>query len=677
MSDEFSKTESMLSIAEDIEELSSHFPQQDRLDVKTALSCIELYKSTFGDEGFTFLDNKVNSLMTKYGYEQPDAIGLQEIKNLTEKLVTLKTHQFNNYQDQKNYNSLIESEKKEISMSEKNEDVWIKAERISWYSESLCHNFNDNKIRFELSKHSISKSDPILVTVIDGFRGVATGDDVLTFSFNGDILAAKKMIENSIKYFKHDQVTNIYHFKDYFNTYPETIKQTSSLAQLQEVYEDFVKNPTAELPEQKEISMSKENNNQIFPDNMTISDDGKRVFVDIVNQIDGRFGWLPIETVKEHFGRNSTTDNAIQKIDEHFEKNATIDPNGTLRVTGLNELNRELNKGKPFIVDIIEFYDTHDRLPTKEEIAKLPKQGEKIDRRSVENINSKENFMSNGQTFRPSIDAGEKNAKEEAFTNALSQRKNIMNALQGGTLSCLPGADGYADTTPAVNLVSGNNYHGANMLYLKDHHKQNGFPTAEYISVDQIEKAAKDNPGLVVKPEEKSVFIHWQEKNEEKYENKSVRLFNVAQTSDPERLKTYFSEKKQEEYQQWLEKKQLDQPGYQPPEPKQKEPGPDIECTSTEPDKYLGQYLAAVSIGSKLKVTPEQAAEFSQKIETLIYEKMENGYSDPFKLSKISNNASQYCKDVVKEVKMAIQKEEYHQKQEQKQEQTQSRGRGM
>jgi hypothetical protein len=297
---------------------------------------------------------------------------------------------------------------------------------------------------------------------------------------------------------------------------------------------------------------------------------------------------------------------------------------------------------------------------------------------AVKNINSKEKIMPEKQAFRPSIDAGEKNAKEEAFINALSQRKNIISALQNGTLSCLPGADGYADTVPAVNLVSGTNYHGANLLYLKDHQKQNDFPTAEYITENQIKNAIRENPGLSVKPEEKPVFIHWSEENEEtkKYEHKSVKLFNVAQTSDPEGFKTYFAEKKQEEYQQWLEKKQIEKPGYQPPEPKPKKPGPDIECTSTEPEKYLGQYLAAVSMGGRFKASPEQAAEFSQKLENTMYEKMDNGYPNPFMLSKISNNASQYCKDVTQEVRMAMQKDEYHQQQEQKQEQTQSLGRG-
>jgi hypothetical protein len=42
--------------------------------------------------------------MTKYGFKKPDETGLQEIKNMTAKLETLKTHQFHNYRDKKNYN---------------------------------------------------------------------------------------------------------------------------------------------------------------------------------------------------------------------------------------------------------------------------------------------------------------------------------------------------------------------------------------------------------------------------------------------------------------------------------------------------------------------------------------------------------------------------------------------
>ena len=290
---------------------------------------------------------------------------------------------------------------------------------------------------------------------------------------------------------------------------------------------------------------------------------------------------------------------------------------------------------------------------------------------AVENIINKENSMSQEQeerTFRPSIDAAEKVAKEQAFKNALSQRKAVLNAIKDGTLACLPGANGFADTEPAVNLVSNDFYHGANMLYLKDHQKQNNFPTAEYVTEYQVEKA-----GLSINKEEKGRFIHWEQKDDQtgEWEKKSVLLFNVAQVSDPQAMKAFVEQQKQERFEKYVEKQRLDRgdPNYTP-EQKQKTPGPIVECTSTDPEKYLGQYLAAVSMGGKFKVSPEQSAEFSKNMENSLLEQMGNGYPDPFKLSRISNAANQYCKDVKMEIKMETQKADYKLDQQQ----TQSRG---
>jgi hypothetical protein len=512
-----SETESMLSIAENIEELSSHLHQEDRLDVKTALSCVKLYKSTFGDEGFSFLDNKVNSLMTKYGFKKPDETGIQEIKNFTAKLETLKTYQFHNYRDKKNYNSFIESEKKEISMS----------------------------------------------------------------------------------------------------------------------------------------------------------------------------------------------DNAIQKINEHFEKNSTIDSNGTLRVTGLNELNRKLNEGKPFILDIIEFYDTHDRLPTKEEISKLPKQGEETDRRSVKNINSKENLMSEVFEDREEETIAEEkelSPKQQAFIKAAREaaydRKTVANAIRAGTLACLPGTDGYADTAPALNIMNIDNkyYHGAKLLLIKEHQKQNGFPTGEYLTAFQIDKAKEEKPDLFIRKGQHGITIHVNEKNDQTgdWDEKDIKLFNVAQLNKPAVIKEWAEQKRQEKEQEILEYNQTQYgTGYKPPEPKSREPGPEIVCSSTEPEKYLGQYLAAVSMGGKFKVTPEQAGEFSDKMIASLYKKLEPLFNketgevkqpplnkegeiitDSFSFIKISAAANQECKTFMRDLRIEAQKQNQPE-QKQEQEQTQSLGRGM
>jgi len=74
--------------------------------------------------------------------------------------------------------------------------------------------------------------------------------------------------------------------------------------------------------------------------------------------------------------KEKTMPDSIEAINGYIDKNSTVNPDGSLRVKGFNELNKELNKGKPFIGDILEFALTHDRLPTDAEIAEMPKQGE-------------------------------------------------------------------------------------------------------------------------------------------------------------------------------------------------------------------------------------------------------------------------------------------------------------
>ena len=77
-------------------------------------------------------------------------------------------------------------------------------------------------------------------------------------------------------------------------------------------------------------------------------------------------------------------------------------------------------------------------------------------------------------------------------------------------------------------------------------------------------------------------------------------------------------------------------------------------------------------MGGKFKVDQEQSKEFSQKMEAALYENMENGHTNPFKLSKISNEASQHCKKVITELKAGP---KLNQEQEHEQHQEQNRGR--
>ena len=82
----------------------------------------------------------------------------------------------------------------------------------------------------------------------------------------------------------------------------------------------------------------------------------------------------------------------------------------------------------------------------------------------------------------------------------------------------------------------------------------------------------------------------------------------------------------------------------------------EITCTSTTPAGYIGQYLAAVSSGAVFKATKEQASAFVENLEHTLYERNEKGYTNPFKLIKISNEANQICKDTLKQEYERLQK---------------------
>jgi len=338
------------------------------------------------------------------------------------------------------------------------------------------------------------------------------------------------------------------------------------------------------------------------------------------------------------------------------------------------------------------------------------------------NNNSKENIMSDERSYDSADDylaelkttvplaSGQQeesklSPKEEAFReaviNATFQRKVIADAIKNGTLACLPGADGYADTTPAVNIMTPQKpYHAEAQLFLKAFQKQeqNGFPTAEYVTYHQIDKCRESGVDVYVCQGQKGVSLLISEKKEETddWETKKIRLFNVAQLNSPKLIKDWAEKQIAEQAKKDLEYKQRQYgSGYKPPEAKPKEPGSEIVCSSTEPEKYLGQYLAAVSMGSKFKVSPEQSAEFSEKMVKALYVPMEprrneqtgeikkppmnkktgEPITDCFSLEKISRAANKECKEFIRDLRIAAQKQEQP---EQKQEQTQSiGGRGM
>jgi len=263
----------------------------------------------------------------------------------------------------------------------------------------------------------------------------------------------------------------------------------------------------------------------------------------------------------------------------------------------------------------------------------------------------------------PNQAIGSPTISELAIMNAIKQQGAEIAGLKSGTMPCLPGKDGYADTTPAVNIADRTVYQGATLLLLKEHQKRNNFPTAEYISAEQIDRAKRDLPKIAIKQGEEGITIFFNAKDESSggdWENKYARLFNVAQTNSPWEVKAWANEQRQGKI-EFLQKGS---------EAKQNA-GPEIVCTSTDPEKYLGQYFAAFALKGSFKSSPEQAMQFSQKLISSMRQKSEKGITDPFQLSKISNEASLYCKDYVAERKIQDRRTNL----EHKMEQTQARGR--
>jgi hypothetical protein len=239
-------------------------------------------------------------------------------------------------------------------------------------------------------------------------------------------------------------------------------------------------------------------------------------------------------------------------------------------------------------------------------------------------------------------------AEDRYIKDILWQRKVVMDALNNGNLACLPNEKGYADTQPAVNLINDTAYKGSTFLYLKEVQRQRGFPTAEYVSREQMDKAGEAMGKKVFVAEgQRGIIIPYKEQDKASGEwvPKHQTIFNIAQVSNPEVVREYAKEvqqEKEERSQAWAAEngKTLRTPWHET----------EIRCTSSDPEKYIGQYVTAVSFGARFKVTRTQAAEFADKTEKLVYEPSQTGKPNPMNLLKLSNQANTYAKEFRAEV---------------------------
>jgi hypothetical protein len=239
---------------------------------------------------------------------------------------------------------------------------------------------------------------------------------------------------------------------------------------------------------------------------------------------------------------------------------------------------------------------------------------------------------------------------DQAIITAKVDRKKFIAALDAGTLACLPDDKGFADTQAARNVINNTVYQGSGQLLLKDFQQQNKFPTAEFLAFDQIEKAAAfSNERIFLKKGSKGISLNFSKDGEQK----SVRLFNIAQVVKPELIREYAEYRAQQE--EAFQKQRLGE-NYQPKN--QNAAKPALSCASSEPAEYLGRYLAALADGRKFKVSPKLAEEFKEKTKNFIFEKNSEGHINPFNLNRLGGKASAQCKQILSELRENAQKEQ-------------------
>jgi len=585
--------------------------------------------------------------------------------------------------------------------------VWIKDENVSWYRETMKEYIYESTIpntelTFELSRRNTNKNnDPLLITIKEGFES-KPGDDSLTFRFDGDIPAAKKLIAEAIRIHTYNRTTdkkfNIYEFKDFFNLRKTvTIENEQKLSEKETVLRESLKIVS--------IAKNIEKLSAHLGPNFQFNQNTALDYVEIYNSTFGGEGL-------NHLGK---------KVDLLVTKCLKEKP----EAEGVQQIGRLVNKLEALKTFQFRHYGGQEgykvfleqerkEIASSESVIKIIKEHLETPPLERRKINSKEKIMEESNVSDqvdaylselkgtlPLSDSEEKelSPKELAYMEALHQRKFIADAIKTGDFVCLPGKDGYADTAPAYNILTPERpYHGSNLFYLKEIQRQNGFPTGEYVTYQKIKEAEKDIPDLLIDKGQKGVSLHVSEKNKTtgEYEEKHIRLFNVAQLNKPWEIKDWASDKLEKDEQKRIEYMKTQKGAGWEPEPKNpREPGPEIVCSSTEPEKYLGQYLAAVSMQSKFKATPEQAKEFSEKMVNALYAPMkervnkETGeiipppinkttgqpITDAFSLENISRKANAECVTFLRDLRMQAQQNQPEQKQEQKQEQTQSRSR--
>lgn len=294
------------------------------------------------------------------------------------------------------------------------------------------------------------------------------------------------------------------------------------------------------------------------------------------------------------------------------------------------------------------------------------------------------NANPNAKNLSNKSDAVEVAAKslqnDPSVTNAKVNRKYFMDALEDGSLACLPQSSGKADISDVKNVVNGTKYKGMTTLFLKNFSKIKGYPTNEYMTVQQLDKVNMEkqlgwNDRLRIKKGEHGINIDFSVPKYDENGNKvkdsatgktvnekvTAKLFNIAQVENSEKLVEWAKEQAEARYEYAKEKA-----GDKWHEPNSNKAREVVNATSSDPAQYLAEYFDAMEKCKDFTASKEIIDEFKTKTKEYVWERKEGeerkSHVNPYRLNMLGYETNKKLNEMKEKIRENYAKKSYEEK---------------
>lgn len=231
----------------------------------------------------------------------------------------------------------------------------------------------------------------------------------------------------------------------------------------------------------------------------------------------------------------------------------------------------------------------------------------------------------------------------------------LKSSLSNGKSPFLPNEQGLIDLKGTYNMRTNELNHGLSQIMLKERQAELKAPTGAFVTFDTIRNAQQNGIDCAVIKGQHGFDIQVQNP-ENKEDIRTMKWFNISQIAKPENLKSYLDEQMSLKTQETNTYNKEHNPTFKdkknPAEKVMDRPNEKIMKINFEtPEQYLGQVLAAMSTGTKLVVSKEQAEIFKKQTIDALEKKNSKGKVDRYAIFKLASNANTICVNTVKAIR--------------------------